>query len=121
MKKILFFALALALSACQKTNDKNPALIGKWQGNEWLIEDKDSGIEASSVGFEFDEDGTYSANFADQVQKGTWRTEKDKLYTTQTGQKEIMVKMLKFDGAALDFEMNRSGRKETLKMTKKVE
>lgn len=119
MRKILFFGLLIALSSCQKVNDKNPALFGKWQGAEWLIMDKASDIEASSVQFEFNEDGTYTATFGDQSQSGIWRTEKDKLYTTQTGQKEIMVKLLKYDGAGLDFEMNRAGRKETLKMNKK--
>ena len=118
--KILTIALALtALIACQKVNDKNPVLLGNWQGTEWLIMDKPSGIDASQVGFEFKEDGTYSAQFGDQKQTGTWRTEKDKLYTQETGKKEILVKMLKYDGAVLDFEMNRGGQKEILKLVKK--
>ena len=118
--KILTIALVFtALIACQKVNDKNPVLLGNWQGTEWLIMDKPSGIDASQVGFEFKEDGTYSAQFGDQKQTGTWRTEKDKLYTQETGKKEILVKMLKYDGAVLDFEMNRGGQKEILKLVKK--
>jgi hypothetical protein len=116
--KLLAFAL-LALASCQKANDKNPALLGKWQGTEWLIMDKPSGINAAQVSFEFKEDGTYAAQFADQNQSGTWRSEKDKLYTTQTGKQEILVKLLKADGASLDFEMNRGGQKEILKLIKK--
>ena len=116
----IFFALAiLALSACQKTNDKNPALLGKWQGTEWLIFDKPSGMDATQVNFEFKDDGTYSAQFAAQNQSGTWRTEKDKLYTQETGKQEIMVKLLKLDATNLDFEMNRGGQKETLKLVKR--
>ena len=107
------------LTACQRVNDKNPALLGQWQGTEWLIFDKSSGMDASQVFFEFKEDGTYSASFGNQNQNGTWRTEKDKLYTTETGKKEIMVKLLKADGANLDFEMNRGGQKETLRLVKK--
>lgn len=118
--KFKFFAIALlALSACQKANDKNPALLGQWQGTEWLIMDQPSGMDATQVHFEFKEDGSYAAQFGDQKQAGTWRTEKDKLYTTETGKKEILVKLLKYDGAALDFEMNRGGQKEVLKMVKK--
>ena len=116
----IFFALAiLALAACQKANDKNPALLGKWQGTEWLIFDKPSGMDATQVNFEFKDDGTYTAQFAAQNQSGTWRTEKDKLYTQETGKQEIMVKLLKMDATNLDFEMNRGGQKETLKLAKK--
>jgi hypothetical protein len=115
----LFLAIALALATCQKTNDKNPALLGQWQGTEWLIFDKPSGMDAAQVNFEFKDDGTYTAQFADQKQAGTWRTEKDKLYTQETGKQEIMVKLLKIDATGLDFEMNRGGQKETLKLAKK--
>ena len=117
---ILSLLMALiTLAACQKVNDKNPALLGQWQGTEWLIMDKPSDIDATKVQFDFKEDGTYSALFGNQNQSGTWRTEKDKLYTTETGKKEILVKLLKYDGAMLDFEMNRGGQKEILKLIKK--
>lgn len=118
MKYLLFALAILALAACQKANDKNPALLGKWQGTEWLIFDKPSGMDATQVNFEFKDDGTYTAQFAAQNQSGTWRTEKDKLYTQETGKQEIMVKLLKMDATSLDFEMNRGGQKETLKLKK---
>lgn len=117
LKFIIIIAIA-ALVSCQKTNDKNPALLGQWQGTEWLIFDKPSDIDASQVQFEFKIDGSYTAQFGNQNQSGTWRTEKDKLYTTETGKKEIMVKLLQADGYNLDFEMNRGGQQETLKMKK---
>lgn len=119
MKKILIALVLLPLVACQKANDKNPALLGLWQGTEWLIMDKPSGMDASQVSFEFKADGAYSAQFGEQKQSGVWRTDQDKLYTTETGKKEILVKLLKADGAALEFEMNRGGQKEILKLTKK--
>lgn len=118
LTQTLLLAVALTLTACQKTNDKNPALLGKWQGTEWLIFDKPSGMDATQVNFEFKDDGTYNAQFAAQNQSGTWRTEKDKLYTQETGKQEIMVKLLKMDATGLDFEMNRGGQKETLKLKK---
>lgn len=118
IKLFILFSIAI-LAACQKANDKNPALIGQWQGTEWLIFDKPSDIDASKVQFEFRDDGTYTAQFGNQNQSGTWRTDKDKLYTTETGKQEIMVKLLKADGTNLDFEMNRGGQKETLRLVKK--
>jgi Lipocalin-like domain len=122
MKNLIFFlAMTLlgTLHSCQSTNDKNPMLIGKWQGTEWLVFDKPSDLDASKVTFEFDEAGNYTAEFGDQKQDGSWRTEKEKLYTTETGKKEIMVKILRLDATNLDFEMNRGGQKETLKLVKK--
>ncbi len=115
---ILFLGLVLLLTNCQKVNDKNPALLGKWQGAEWLIMDKPSGMDASKVHFEFNEDGSYAAQFGNQNQTGVWRTEKDKLYTTESGKQEIMVKLLKIEPTSLDFEMNRGGQKEILKLNK---
>jgi hypothetical protein len=118
--RIIIFLWAIALlPACKKVNDKNPALLGVWQGTEWTIMDKPGGMDASQVKFEFKEDGTYSAQFGSQQQSGTWRTEKDKLYTTENGKKEIMVKLLQANGTRLEFEMNRGGQKEVLKLEKK--
>lgn len=119
IKILSLFLVCLFFTACQKVNDKNPALLGTWQGTEWLIMDKPSDMDATQVQFEFKEDGSYTAQFGKQSQTGTWRTEKDKLYTTETGKQEILVKLLKYDGSNLDFEMNRGGQKETLKLVKK--
>ncbi len=115
----LFLTAVLSLAACKRADDRNPALTGKWQGTEWLIFDQPSGMDAAQVFFEFRTDGSYAADFGKQHQQGTWRTEKDKLYTTEEGKKEIMVKLLKIDAANLEFEMNRGGQKETLKLSKK--
>lgn len=118
------FALVLltsVLPACQRDNDNNPALIGKWQGKEWLIFGKPSGQDAARVSFEFTADGNYSAAFGDQQENGVWRTVKDKLYTTAKDKKEIMVKILQLDDTTLKFEMNRGGQQETLELLKKQE
>ena len=115
----LFLLSFWMLAFCKQANDNNPVLPGKWQGTEWLIFDQPSGMDATKVMFEFNADGTYSAEFGSQRQKGSWRTEKDKLYTTEEGKKEIMVKLLKADAANLEFEMNRGGQKEILKLVKK--
>jgi len=119
MRNLLFMlALITSLTACQQTNDKNQLILGKWQGANWLISDKPSDLDAKQVHFQFNEDGTYTAKFGGQEESGKWRTMKDKLYTTGTGKQEIMVKILKVDANAFDFEMNRTGRKETLQLVK---
>ncbi|MBK9338711.1 MAG: lipocalin family protein [Lewinellaceae bacterium] len=115
---LLLLALVLVLPACKRANDNNPALIGKWQGKEWLVFGKPMGQDASLVFFEFTTDGDYSAQFGDQEESGVWRTQKDKLYTTAQGEKEIVVKILTLNETTLRFEMNRGGQQETLELTK---
>ncbi|MFN0014413.1 MAG: lipocalin family protein [Saprospiraceae bacterium] len=112
------FLLALALTACKRENDNNPALIGKWQGKEWLAFGKPIGEDATQVVFEFNADGDYSARFGSQEESGTWRTQKEKLYTKAQGRQEILVKILKLDTSTLLFEMNRAGQQESLELTK---
>lgn len=114
----LLLLTAFAQGSCKRASDLNPALLGKWQGTEWLIFGKPSGQDATMVRFEFASDGNYSAVYGNQKEAGTWRTEKDKLYTSGEGRKEIMVKMLKLDGGTLLFEMNRTGQQETLELKK---
>lgn len=120
MKHILSLLIIglLALAACKRANDNNPALIGKWQGKEWLVFGKPIGEDASQVEFEFTAEGDYSARFGSQEESGVWRTQKEKLYTTAQGEKEIVVKILQLDATTLKFEMNRGGRQETLELTK---
>lgn len=110
--------VVLLVSFCKKVNDKNPSLHGTWKGTEWLIEGQKKAA-ADMVQFEFQPDGTYKAQLGDGYSEiGVWRTDGDKLYTTAEGKQEIMVKMLKYDGQVLSFEMNRSGQKEILTLGK---
>lgn len=116
MKLKLIILLSLALAACKNPNEKKNAIIGQWQGTDWLLDGKPSGMDASQVHFNFKDDGTYSANFGEQKQSGTWRFENEKLYTTLTGRPELEITVLKADGTVLEFEMGlRSGSKEGLK------
>jgi Lipocalin-like domain len=121
MKKSLLYMLfaLVAFAACQTQVERDPKVVGQWQGNEWLFGDQPSGMDATKVQFEFKADGAYSAQFGNQNQTGTWYTESGKLYTQETGKQEIMVKILKLDDSSLEFEMNRGGRQETLKLKRK--
>lgn len=119
--RYLLIMLIFTSIACQKTNDKNPALLGVWQGKNWEIAGKPNIENVESVRFTFAADGTYSAVFGQQGEQGTWRTEKDKLYTHAQGKQEIMVKVLKADAQTLIFDMNRGGQKETLELERVVQ
>lgn len=109
---------ASAPVAVQTINDKNPAVLGKWQGTEWIFMGKPSGMDATQVNFEFKEDGTFKANFAEQHKSGTWRTKQDSMFTMEPGKREIPIRLLKSDGSGLVFEMDVKGNKEIIKFRK---
>lgn len=118
MKQLVFLSI-LTILGCKKVNDKNEKLPGQWGGVEWLIKDAPSGMEASQVNFQFNLDESYSCNFGNQKQVGKWRTDGPKLYTTENGMQEIMVKIIKLDADTLRFDMNRGGQKETMTLVRK--
>ncbi len=113
---LLAFLLITAATACQRVNDKNPDLVGKWQGTEWLVFGKPSVQDASRVSFEFTAEGKFTASYGEQSESGVWRTDKSRLFTKADGREEIMVKILKLDATSLKFEMNRGGQPETIEL-----
>lgn len=94
------------------------AVLGSWQGTEWLLKGEPSGMDAKLLHFDFRENGTYDANFGPQHKSGTWRVLKDTLYTTETGKKELPIKVLKNDETSLHLELNLKGQKEVWKFKK---
>ncbi len=122
MTKVIYcfslFGFLWVFSSCGTTIDRNPALYGRWEGKEWLVNGQPSQQDPSKIFFEFREDGTYSAGYRTEGEKGSWRTDHDKLYTTAEGKKEKVVR-IQFEGPiGLTFEMNRGGVPETMKLIK---
>ena len=123
MKKptlFLLFAFAL-LSACSGEKDAKDtaALIGNWQGAEWLVFDKPVERNVTAVKFEFNTDGQYSANYGDQTEKGVYKVKSGKLYTTAEDKIEKAVKILQLSPDTLTLQMNRVGQEEKLVLIRK--
>lgn len=121
MKKILFFSFFTLILACKQEKDpKTELLYGKWQGSEWTVAGKPSGFDAKTVHFEFKNDASYEASFSGQGEKGTFRFQENKLYTTATGNKiEKMVALPKLTKDTIIMDMNRQGQAEQLFLIKK--
>ncbi len=113
----LFMALGLTIWACSSADTS--LLYGDWRGDDWLIEGKSSGLNARSVNFEFEPDGTYTATMNSQKEAGTYRVRGDKLYTIAEGKKEKVVQLLTLTQDTVKMNMNRSGRAEVLVLVKK--
>lgn len=121
MRKAIFFALITLFFACKQEKDPNTELLlGKWIGSTWNIAGKPSDFDASQVSFEFNADGTYSAGFGGQAEKGVFHLKDNKLYTTASGNKiEKMVALPKLTKDTIIMDMNRQGQAETLVLIKK--
>jgi hypothetical protein len=89
-------------------------IIGNWKGTKWLVNDQPSGRNAEAVKFSFDDRGNYTYDYSGISERGIYRIENDKLYTTAKDQLEIMVKISKLSKDNLIFDMGRSGQLETL-------
>ena len=113
---IAFFA-TMTLAACQQDLDSK-LLLGNWQGAEWTVNGDAGQRDAASVKFTFNEDGTYSASYGSQTEKGTWYIAGDKLYTHAEGQQEKKVRLEELSATKVVFDMNRAGTAEKLTLEK---
>ncbi len=119
MKKILFFTFAVLLFSCKQEKDpKTELLYGAWNGSAWIIAGQPDN-NAKSVHFEFKADGTYSAGFGGQAEKGTFKLKESKLYTTAENKIEKMVALSKLTKDSIVMDMNRQGQAEQLFLIKK--
>ena len=120
MKPIKYILTALLISffsSCGNT-ENNKLIIGKWTGSEWLIDGNPSNRNTAETHFIFNEQGNYSFIYEGSEEKGTYKIENDMLFTKQTNQQEIMVKINKLTKDSLIFNMNRSGTSEILTLLK---
>ena len=122
MKNLLLIsALTLLLFSCQQDDSKKQLLVGQWQGVSWKVAGKESGRDVKSIRFEFQDNYTYSANYDEQGEKGTFRLSGDKLYTTADSKNKIekMVRIAAISTDTIVMDMNRMGDAEQLIMIKK--
>lgn len=103
----------LILLSCNNSENKK-LIIGNWSGTEWLVNGKPSDLDAKGTHFTFNDKGEYIHEYSGNKEKGTWIIEKDMLFTTPTGENEMMVKIIKLTKDSLIFDMNRGGQPESL-------
>lgn len=114
---IIIFTLLL-LAGCTADAGIPEAIYGNWTGVRWTAEDKDAGRDAAQVHFSFVQPTQYEATFGDQREKGSFKVDGSKLYTTAEGQMQKMVKIVRLTNDTLEMEMNRGGTKENLVLAK---
>src|SRR4030095_2364722 len=105
-------------TACKNETD-NKLLIGHWTGIEWLVEGQPSSHTPEAAVFTFDDQGNYTFTYNDDVEKGTYYTNNNQLFTTPEGGIKMMVKIPKLTQDTLIFDMNRGGQAERLTLVRK--
>ena len=115
--RLLVAFLFIGFIACESSKYDTTLLLGDWNGASWTVEDGKN-RSADAIKFSFSEDGSYSAGYGAQLEKGTYRMAGDKLYTTETGKIEKMVKVVQLTADSLAFEMNRMGTYEQILLVK---
>ena len=118
--KYFLRTLPIFLFVCSCIDTKNHKLIvGNWYATEWLINGKPSEANVKNTSFTFNDKGEYTFVNSGYTEKGTYKIEKDMLFTTPKGEQEMMVRIAKLTADSLVFNMNRGGQPETLTLLKR--
>jgi len=119
MARLLFSAAVLFLiSSCVVEKHKEP-LIGDWTLSNWEVKSTKQKLSGQKMDFTFKDNDRYLVDYGSEQEKGDWRVAGNNLYTTEDDNVQKMVKITKLENDTLVFDMNRSGRLETVTLVKK--
>lgn len=116
MKRFFLPTLCFVLlcSSCQLDTQNKKLILGRWRGTEWLENGQPSNKNATGTSFVFNDKGEYTYDYAGTIEKGTYKVESDKLFTTPANGLEMMVYLKKLTSDSLVFDMSKGGQPETL-------
>ncbi len=119
MHKIISFIFisTIFFSSCNNTEQKK-LIVGKWKCAEWLVKGENQLSENTNVSFQFLEDGKYAYNNQSLNEKGTYKIQGGRLYSTPDNELEIAVDIEKLTADTLIFNMSRAGVPETMLLIK---
>lgn len=117
MKKSIPLALLFVLLfSCSETYDEK-LFMGKWKTTSWI--EKDSGKKINNkMDFTFNADKTYEIDYGSLKEAGTYYISGGFLHTTETDNAEKKVKLVKVVSDTIIFDMNRTGRIESVVLVK---
>jgi len=121
-KSLIHFTIGICLvllgTACTLMVTDNKLIFGKWTGIEWLSEGTPSTYDPHNASFTFNENGDYTFQYADNIEKGKYTFSNNQLFTTPEGGIRMMVKVIKLENDTLIFDMNRGGQAERLSLVR---
>lgn len=119
MKKYtLFISFAIVLFTSCSDNEYKKLIIGQWKCTEWKVKETNKLTEDIKVNFQFKEGGLYEYHNQSLDEKGIYRIQGGRLYSTPENELEIAVDIEKLTPDTLVFNMSRAGVAETMLLVK---
>jgi len=118
--KIVFAIIASLFLLCGCDNPNKKLLIGKWQADKILEENKPLEVDFSSINFNFTEAGMYNyQSTLDYREAGSYYLQSNLLYTLDTlneASMEKAVKITKLTQDSLFLKMNEDGKERIMRL-----
>ena len=121
MHRILIVLLITIVFASCGQNPNDKMIVGRWKSISWLADGRPKNIKIEGVFFAFDSLGQYTFWQPGNTEEGTYKIEKNMLFTKAKGQQEMMVKIELLTLDSLVLGMNNGGTAETLTMIRHTE
>ena len=119
MKKYtLFICFAIGLLASCTDNEYKKLIIGNWKCTEWTVKGVNKLTDDMKVGFQFKEGGLYEYQNQSLNEKGSYKIQGGRLYSTPENELEIAVDIEKLTTDTLIFNMSRAGVAESMLLVK---
>ncbi len=118
LKKTLTISLLVCFLSCAENfNFDATHLIGNWKTASWIENISNKKIP-NQMDFTFRQDSLYEVDYGSIKEKGKYWIAGEYLHTIEDGQaeKKVRLKLVKPD--SIIFEMNRTGKLETVILTK---
>ncbi len=119
LKKLLTISFLLCFLSCGESFDFDAAdLIGNWKTASWMENHSNKKIP-NQMDFTFQQDSLYEIDYGSLKEKGKYWIAGEYLHTIEDGQAEKKVRLIMVKRDSVIFEMNRTGKLETVILTKK--
>jgi len=110
----LFILLLVSMLLACNDKEYKKHIIGKWTCAEWKVMGTNQLSPDMNVGFQFKEGGLYEYHNQGLNEKGSYKIQGNKLYSTPENELEIAVEIEKLTTDTLIFNMSRAGVAETM-------
>ena len=111
--KFSFLLFIVFFLSCNDAEQKN-LIQGKWICTDWKVRGESKSKDQVNVEFNFQDGGQYEYNNASLHEKGSYKIQGGKLYTTPENELEMLVDIEKLTTDTLIFNMSRGGTPESM-------
>lgn len=111
--KFSFLLFIVFFLSCNDAEQKK-LIQGKWICTDWKVRGESKSKDQVNVEFNFQDGEQYEYNNASLHEKGSYKIQGGKLYTTPENELEMLVDIEKLTTDTLIFNMSRGGTPESM-------